>query len=292
MAVTFTKLTKAFGAEVHGVNIAARVSDGDVIEIVNLFNAYSVLVFHNQDINDEQQLRFSRRFSELGNFGGLEKTVLSNAGSDTAITDISNVDQKMNEIIPPTDERMIFNSGNEMWHSDSSFKRVPATASLLSGREVPPAGAETEFASQRAAYADLLEETKQRIENFVAIHDFAYSRGLIDPTLISEAQKRETPPIPQAVVRTNPANGCKNFFAGAHASYIRSMPVEEGRTLLRELTAFATQAQYVYTHKWRPKDLVIWDNRCCLHRGRTWDKAKYRRVMNRTTVAGIGPTAE
>jgi alpha-ketoglutarate-dependent 2,4-dichlorophenoxyacetate dioxygenase len=292
MAVTFTKLTQTFAAEVHGVDIAAGVSDEDMSEIVNLFNIYSVLVFHNQNLSDEQQIRFSARFSELGNFGGLEKTVLSNDGAGTAIADISNVDRKTNEIIAPTDKRMIFNSGNEMWHSDSSFKRVPATASLLSGREVPPAGAETEFASQRAAYADLPEETKQRIENLVAIHDFAYSRGLLDPTLISEAQKRETPPVPQAVVRTNPANGRKNFFAGAHASYVRGLPVEEGRALLRELTAWATQPQYVYTHHWRPKDLVIWDNRCCLHRGRTWDKARYRRVMHRTTVAGIGPTAE
>jgi alpha-ketoglutarate-dependent 2,4-dichlorophenoxyacetate dioxygenase len=187
---------------------------------------------------------------------------------------------------------MIFNSGNEMWHTDSSFKRVPATASLLSGREVPPEGGHTEFASMRAAYADLPEDRKQQIDGYVAIHDFAYSRGLIDPTLIGDDQKRETPPVPQAVVRTNPVNGRKNFFAGAHAAYIRGLSVEEGRALLQELTAIATQPKYVYSHKWQPKDLVMWDNRCCLHRGRSWDKARYRRVMHRTTVAGIGPTAD
>ena len=285
MAVTFTRLTETFGAEVHGINIAAGVSATDFADVVRLFNDYSVLVFRHQDITDEQQIAFSR------GFGPLEGTVLTNAGAGTAIALISNVDPETNEIIPPTDRRMIFNSGNEMWHTDSSFKRVAAMASLLSGREVPPAEGQTEFASMRAAYADLPEEKKRQIESLVAIHDFAYSRGLIDPTLIGEAQKRETPPVPQAVVRTNPVNGQKNFFAGAHASHIRGMPVEAGRTLLQELTAFATQPKYVYVHTWRAKDLIMWDNRCCLHRGRSWEKARYRRVMHRTTVAGDGPTA-
>jgi alpha-ketoglutarate-dependent 2,4-dichlorophenoxyacetate dioxygenase len=285
MAVTYTKLTETFGAEIHGVDIAAGVSAADFAEIVRLFNDFSVLVFHRQDITDEQQIAFSSRF------GPLEKTVLTNAGAGSAIALISNVDPVTNTIIPPIDKRMIFNSGNEMWHSDSSFKRVPAMASLLSGREVPPEGGNTEFASMRAAYADLPEEKKQRLEPLVAIHDFAYSRGLIAPDLIGEEQKRETPPVPQAVVRTNPLNGRKNFFAGAHASYIRGMPVAKGRALLQELTAFATQPKYVYVHKWQPKDLVMWDNRCCLHRGCVWDKARYRRVMHRTTLAGDGPTA-
>ena len=179
-----------------------------------------------------------------------------------------------------------------MWHTDSSFKRIPATASLLSGREVPPVDGDTEFCTQRAAYADLSEELRSRIEPLISIHDFAYSRSLIDPTLMTDAQKSQTPAVPHAVVRINPANGHKNFYAGAHASHIRGWPVEEGRALLRELTAFVAQPQYTYTHKWRDNDLVIWDNRCCLHRGRSWDKARYRRAMYRTTVAGIGPTAE
>lgn len=187
---------------------------------------------------------------------------------------------------------MVFNSGNEMWHTDSSFKRVPATASLLSGREVPPREGQTAFATQRVAYRDLPPEQRQRLEPLIAIHDFTCSRGLVAPNLSSGEQQCETPPVPQAVVRVNPANGQKNFYAGAHASYIRGMPVDEGRALLRELTATATQDPYIYQHTWRPKDLVMWDNRCCLHRGRPWDKAKYRRVMHRTTIAGVGPTAD
>ncbi len=290
MAVSFSKITDVFGAAVDGVDIAAGVSETAMRDIVDLFNEYSILVFHDQKINDEQQVRFSRLFSEIGNFGGLEKTVVQNAGGGTEIADISNVEPGTKSIIPPTDKRMIFNSGNEMWHTDSSFKRIPATASLLSGREVPPTEGETEFATERAAYADLSEEMRERIDPLVAIHDFAYNRSLIDPNLMTEEQKRETPPVPHAVVRTNPANGRKNFYAGAHASHIRGMPVEEGRALLRALTDLATQPKY--THTWRDNDLVIWDNRCCLHRGRPWDKVHYRRMMYRTTVAGIGPTAD
>ena len=291
MAVSFSKITDVFGAEIEGVDIAAGVSETAMCDIVDLFNEYSILIFHDQKINDAQQIRFSQLFSEIGNFGGLEKTVVQNAGGGTEIADLSNIEPGTKSIIPPTDKRMVFNSGNEMWHTDSSFKRVPATASLLSGREVPPTGGETEFATERAAYADLPAAMRERIDPLIAIHDFAYNRSLIDPKLMTENQKRETPPVPQAVVRANPANSRRNFYAGAHASHVRGMPLEEGRALLRELTAIATQPQYTHSHTWRDNDLVIWDNRCCLHRGRPWDKARYRRVMYRTTVAGIGPTA-
>lgn len=292
MPVSFSRLTEIFGAEIDGVDIAAGVNDTQMHDIVDLFDEYSVLVFHDQRIDDEQQVRFSRSFSEVGGFGGLERTVVQNAGGGTYIADVSNVEPRTRTIIPPTDERMRFNAGNEMWHTDSSFKRIPATASLLSGREVPPTDGNTEFANQRAAYADLPDDMHERIDPLVAVHDFAYSRSLVDPTLMTEAQKRETPPVPHAVVRGNPANGRKNYFAGAHASHIRGWPVEEGRALLRELTTIAARPRYTYSHAWRDQDFVIWDNRCCLHRGRPWDKARYRRVMYRTTVAGVGPTAE
>ncbi|WP_089935666.1 TauD/TfdA dioxygenase family protein [Candidatus Entotheonella palauensis] len=292
MAVTFKELTETFAAEVYGIDIVAGVDEADAAEVVRLFNTYSVLVFPEQDIDDEQQIRFSQSLSDMGGFGGLEQTVVTNEGAGSKIAVISNVDVATDTIIAPSDKRMVFNSGNEMWHTDSSFKRVPATASLLSGREVPLREGQTEFATQRVAYGDLPAEQQQRLEHLIAIHDFSYSRGLVAPDLINDAQRRETPPVPQAVVRINPANGRKNFYAGAHASHIRGMPVEEGRTLLKELTAIATQQKYVYCHTWRPKDLVMWDNRCCLHRGRPWEKAKYRRVMHRTTIAGVGPTAD
>lgn len=284
MTVTHKKLTEHFVAEVAGVDIAAGVSGEDFAEVERLFNEHSVLVFCGQDIDDDQQAAFSRRFGEL------EKTIVINDGGGTEIAIIANVHPETDEIIPPSDPRMVYNSGNEMWHSDSSFKAVPATASLLSGREVPPAGADTEFASMRAAYADLPEESRQRIEGLVAEHSILYSRSLIAPDLFSRDEAAEVPPVRQAVVRENPVNGLRNFYVGSHASHIEGMEIEEARALIRELVEFATRPEYVYVHEWRAKDLVMWDNRCCLHRGTSWDKARHRRVMHRTTVAGAGPT--
>ena len=285
MVVTFKQLTPAFGAEVSGVDITEGVDISDFAEIARLFNDYSVLVFRSQHIDDQQQIAFSKRF------GPLEGTVRSNVGAGSEIAMISNVDPETDTILPSDDWRNVYNSGNEMWHTDSSFKRVPATASLLSGREVPPEDGETEFATGRAAWEDLEDALKEELEDLVAIHDFAYSRGLIRKDLVDEAQRRETPPVPQAVVRRNPANGRRNIYAGAHASHIRGRDVEESRAFLRSLTDRIVRERYVYTHRWQQGDLVMWDNRCCLHRGRPWNKAKYRRVMHRTTVAGLGPTA-
>ena len=284
MTVSHQKLSKHFAAEVRGIDIAAGVSVEDFAEVERLFNEHSVLVFRDQDIDDDQQADFSRRF------GALEKTIVINDGGGTEVAIIANVHPETDEIVPPDDQRMVYNSGNEMWHSDSSFKEVPATASLLSGREVPPTGADTEFASMRAAYGGLPADMKQRIEGLVAEHSILYSRSLIAPDLFSEEEGAEVPPVRQAVVRENPVNGRRNFYVGAHASHIEGMAIEEGRALIRELVEFATRPDYVFVHKWRPLDLVMWDNRCCMHRGRSWEKARYRRVMHRTTVAGIGPT--
>ena len=285
MSITISKLTETFGAEIAGVDLTRPMDDAAFAPIFDAFNEFSVLVFHDQDFDDDSQIAFSRHF------GALEKTIKSNTGGGTAIADISNIDPETGQILPVDSWRIRYNSGNEMWHSDSSFKPVPAQASLLSGREVPPEGAGTEFASMRAAYETLTAAEKERIDGLVAIHDFSYSRGLVDPELLNENHRNETPPVRQAVVRTNPVNGRKAFYTGSHASHIEGWPVEEGRTLLKDLVAKAIQPQFTYAHKWRAKDFVIWDNRCVLHRGRPWDKARYRRVMHRTTVAGDGPTA-
>ena len=284
MTVSHQKLSKHFAAEVRGIDIAAGVSVEDFAEVERLFNEHSVLVFRDQDIDDDQQADFSRRF------GALKKTIVINDGGGTEVAIIANVHPETDEIVPPDDQRMVYNSGNEMWHSDSSFKEVPATASLLSGREVPPTGADTEFASMRAAYGGLPADMKQRIEGLVAEHSILYSGSLIARDLFSEEEGAEVPPVRQAVVRENPVNGRRNFYVGAHASHIEGMAIEEGRALIRELVEFATRPDYVFVHEWRPLDLVMWDNRCCMHRGRSWEKARYRRIMHRTTVAGIGPT--
>src|SRR5262245_6483417 len=178
-----------------------------------------------------------------------------------------------------------------MWHTDSSVERVAALASLLSRREWRHAGGETDFASMRAAYALLPEEDRRLIEGRVAIHSFAYSRGLVAPDLLTPQQRETLPPVPQAMVRTNSVNGRKSYYVASHASHVVDMPADEGRALIRRLIEFATRPERVYSHRWTAGDLVMWDNRSMLHRGRPWDHARYRRVMHRTTVAGEGPTA-
>jgi alpha-ketoglutarate-dependent 2,4-dichlorophenoxyacetate dioxygenase len=288
MMLSIKRLPAPFGAEILGVSLAEPLDATSFAQIEAAFNEHSVLVFHEQFLSDEQQIVFSRRF------GPLEKTIRGVATEEVfapEIAHLANVDGE-GRAIPPDDTRMIYHSGNQLWHTDSSFKRVPALASLLSGREVPPVGGETEFASMRVAY-DLLDPALQaKLEDLVAEHSFTYSRGLVAPGLVSDEDARQVPPVPQALVRTNPVNGRKGFYVASHASHIYGMPVEEGRALLRELTEIATQPHLVYRHVWRAGDLVMWDNRCTLHRGRPWDGAAYRRVMHRTTVAGDGPTAE
>jgi alpha-ketoglutarate-dependent 2,4-dichlorophenoxyacetate dioxygenase len=288
MALSITPLHPQFGAEIGGVDLRA-LGDADFARIAAAFDERSVLLFRGQALTDDEQIAFSERF------GPLEITIRTIATDPRdrhrpEISNLANVDTE-DRLIPRGDQRNLFNAGNQMWHSDSSFKRIPALASLLSAREVPPEGGETQFASMRVAYARLPEETKRRLEGKVAIHSFVYSRGLIGDGLTPAEHAAQTPPVPQALVRTNPVNGRKAFYVGSHACEIVGMPTDEARGLLRELLVAATRQELVYSHRWRVGDLVMWDNRCVLHRGRPWDESRYRRVMHRTTVAGDGPTA-
>jgi alpha-ketoglutarate-dependent 2,4-dichlorophenoxyacetate dioxygenase len=275
-----------FGVEIVGIDVR-QVDDATFAGIVAAFNDHSVLLFRGQTLSDEEQVAFSRRFGPLET---TIRTVVSHEGYLPEISNLANVDAE-DRLIPRGDTRLLFNAGNQMWHSDSSFKRVPAMASLLSGREVPPVGGETQFASMRVAYEGLPEAMKRRLEGKVAIHSFVYSRGLVGDGLLAPDHADQVPPVPQALVRTNPVNGRKAFFAGSHACEIVGMPTAQARALLRELLEAATRPELIYTHRWQPGDLVMWDNRCVLHRGRPWDDGRYRRVMHRTTVAGVGPTA-
>ena len=286
MTVSIRPLTPVLGAEVTGVDVAA-LSDSDFAVIERAFEEHSVLVIRDQtDIDDATQAAFSRRF------GALETTISSNPGGEgTEIAVFSNLDPA-GRLIAPEDKRMVFNTGNQMWHTDSSFKPVPAKASVLSGRVVPPEGGETEFASGRAGWAALSPEEQAEYEPLIAVHDFLYSRGLIDPTLLNEGDRRELPAVRQRLVRSNPVTGAKALFVGAHASHIEGRDIEESRALLRSLTDLVTRPDHCYRHHWRTGDLVMWDNRAVLHRGRPWDESRYPRVMHRTTVAGTGPSVE
>jgi alpha-ketoglutarate-dependent 2,4-dichlorophenoxyacetate dioxygenase len=292
MATTTSSLTirpvhPHVGAEVGGVDLTRPLDDATFARIAQAFDEHSVLVFHDQPLGDEQQAAFSRRF------GPLETTVRTLGNEDRLgayIVDLSNIDEK-GQTMAWSDRRMLYQSGNQLWHSDSSFKPVPAHSSALSARVVPPEGGETEFASMRAAYAALPDELQHQVEGKVVVHSFGFSRSLIDPGIGSEIA-RDYPPVRHALVRANPGNGRRSLYVGSHAWYIEGMGLDESRILIAKLLELVTRPDRVYRHRWRVGDLVMWDNRCVLHRGRLWDSARHERVMHRTTVAGDGPTAE
>jgi alpha-ketoglutarate-dependent 2,4-dichlorophenoxyacetate dioxygenase len=189
-------------------------------------------------------------------------------------------------VIPADDRRMIYQLANMLWHSDSSFKTVPALCSLLSARIVPPEGGDTEFARARCAYAALPEDVKRRVDTAVAVHDFSWSRDQIRPGFFTAEERAVYPPVRHPLVRTNPVTGEKNLFLGAHASHLEGLAVEAGRAFLKELPDHVTRPEFRYRHAWREGDLVVWDNRCVLHRATPFDTARYKRFMQRTTVSG------
>jgi alpha-ketoglutarate-dependent 2,4-dichlorophenoxyacetate dioxygenase len=285
MALTLRKLHPLYGVEIVGVDVAKPVDDATFAEIRTVLDEHSLLLFRGLDMTDERQVAFSERF------GPLLRATSNNPGGGTPFSRQSNLDMKTGDFIPADDKRMRYQKANEAFHSDGSYRVVPALCSLLSGRVVPPEGGATEFTTMRAAWTELPEAKRRPLEGLVAVHDLYHSRSLVDPTVMNDEQKRETPPVRQAVVRANPANGRKTLFIGAHASYIVGWPVEEGRALLTELMAFCSQPQFIYRHAWREGDLVVYDNRCLLHRATPYDISRYRRVLQRTTVSDSGPTA-
>ena len=283
MAITITPLHPQIGAEIRGVDLRRPVAPDVFATIDAAFNRHAVLVFPEQPLGDEQQIAFSRLFGPLETspeYAGSKKSRLPHR----EIADISNLDPE-GRVMSAEDKRLLFNRGNQLWHTDSSFKYVPARCSLLSAREIPPAGGETEFADLRAAYDALPEARKQALEGLVAEHSIFRSRALIGFTEFNEEIHRELPPVPQLVVRRHAGSGRKTLYLASHASHIIGWPLEDGRRLIEELIAFATQPPFVYQHRWRVGDLVIWDDRCTMHRGRPYDDTRYRRDMHRTTVS-------
>lgn len=285
MGFEVAKLTSHIGAEVSGIDLTLTHNDKTIEGLKAALDEHSVLVFRDQRLDDETQTAFSAQW------GPLETTVYKREGDGgVPVANITNVDFNTNKIFPPGHPRLKSNSGNEMWHTDSSFKPVPAYCSMLSGREVPPNGGDTQFASCRAAYDVLPDAERLQLDGLVAEHDYGYSRSLVAGYEAPKETLAEVPPVRHAVVRTNPANGRRNFYTGSHASYIIGWPVEKGRELLRGLVEKASQPEFVYSHQWRQFDFVIWDNRCVLHRATSYDATNHRRIMRRTTVAGLGPT--
>jgi len=291
MAIELTPLHPTLGAEVRGVDLTRPVMPEVFAEIDAAFNRFGILVFPQQPITDEQQLTFSRLFGPLEvnpNYAGAKMRLRAD------VADISNLDAE-GRVLARDDGRNLFNLGNQLWHTDSSFKRVPAKCSLLSARELPSPGpmgsGETEFADLRAAWDALPEGRKRQLEGLVVEHSIFRSRSQIGFADFNDAIFRQLPPVPQALVRHHRYSGRISLYLASHASHIIGWPVEEGRALIEELIAFATQPQFVYQHRWTVGDLVMWDNRCTMHRGRPYDDTQ-RRVLHRTTASDVANTLE
>lgn len=279
--VQIRPLHPLFAGEVMGVDLRRPLPEADLAAIREAFERLSVLVFPGQGLDDEAQIAFSRRL------GPLEATRAGAAGAGSPVIVLSNIGPD-GAIAPPTDKQALNNRANRHWHHDSSFKPVPARASLLHAREVPGAGGDTEFASTRAAWAELPPDLRRAARGRVALHDFGWSRSRVAPELVSEQERADWPPVRQAAVLDGPHGPA--LYLGAHARSIEGMDEAEGRALIERLMEHATQPRFVYAHRWRPHDLVLWDNRAVLHRATPFANTTERRHMVRTTVAGEGPT--
>jgi len=279
-----------FGAEVGDVDLAQPLSDADRAGLEEAFNRYCVLVFPDQHLTIDQHLDFAR------NFGPLETTIHA-ARSDVQlrvraeIADVSNLSPG-DRIWGKESRKRMFEMGNRMWHTDSSFRRVPAKASLLYARSIPPVGGQTEFADMRAAYDALPEELKLRLRGLVAEHAIMYSRRKLGFTDFSDEENQTLPPVPQVLLRHHAGSGRMGLYLASHAGRIFGMPDEAGKALLQQLIKHATQPQFVYAHRWRVHDLVMWDNRCTMHRGKPYDDLRWPRDMHRATVSDVAPTCE
>jgi alpha-ketoglutarate-dependent 2,4-dichlorophenoxyacetate dioxygenase len=280
MPITVSRLTPAFAARIDGADIRRPLDEPTWAAIRAAFEEHSVLLFRGAGLDDETQVAFSLRF------GALEVTRSMNPAAGTPFARQSNLDIKTGEVIPAEDRRMVYQLANMLWHSDSSFKPVPSLCSLLSGRIVPPEGGATEFASARAAYPSLPEALKRRVEHAVVVHDFAWSRDQVRPGFFTAEERAVYPPVRHPLVRANPVNGRRALFLGAHASHVEGLSIDEGRALLRTVLDHVTRPEFVYRHEWQEGDLVVWDNRCVLHRATPFDTTRHRRLMQRTTVGG------
>lgn len=281
-------VTDEFAAEIGDIDLSKPLSDADRTEITAAFDRYSVLVFPDQHLSTDQHLDFARQFGPL-------ETTIHAVRSDAKlrvraeIADVSNLDAG-ETIWGKESRKRMFELGNRMWHTDSSFRKVPAKASLLYSRSIPPVGGQTEFADMRAAYDALDAGVKQRLHGLVAEHAIMYSRRKLGFTDFSDEENQLLPPVPQALVRRHAGSGRSGLYLASHAGRVFGMPDDEGQALLRQLIDHATQRQFVYSHRWRLHDLVMWDNRCTMHRGKGYDDLRWPRDMQRATVSDVGPT--
>jgi alpha-ketoglutarate-dependent 2,4-dichlorophenoxyacetate dioxygenase len=289
MSLTFTPLHPVFAAECSGLDIGEPISRETATAIEDAMDRYAVLVFRcSNPLTTQQQLAFTR---SLGELEAPYRKINAEAGvrlDNPALSDISNL-APGDKILPRDDRKRLFNViGNQLWHSDSSYKTIPARYSALCAHVVPPEGGDTEFADMRAAWDTLDGRLKAKVKDLVAEHSRVFSKGSLGFTF-TEQELRDFAPVRQPLVRTHPRSGRHSLFLSSHAGRIVGWPVPEALMLLRDLTEHATQRELVYRHKWRVGDLVMWDNQVTMHRGRSYDDLQYPRDLRRTTLTTGAP---
>jgi alpha-ketoglutarate-dependent 2,4-dichlorophenoxyacetate dioxygenase len=294
MSIECRQLQPLFAAEVDGIDLSRPIDAATVRAIWDAIDRFAVLVFHDQRLTDAQLHDFAARFGELeigraAARGGRRRLSIPQIG------DISNLDED-NRVRALDDRRRLDSLGNRLWHTDASYMPVPVVLGMLHAVAVPPAsalgGGETEFADMRAAYDALPDATKAAIDGLIVQHDIFWSRGQIGFTDFSPGEREQYPPSPQRLVRLHPGSKRRTLYLSAHASHVEGWPIADGRLLLLDLNAHATQPAYVYRHQWRVGDLVIWDNRCTMHRGRPHDETQPRDLRRATTLDVASTLAE
>ena len=290
MTLAIRDLTPGFVGEVSGIDITVPLDPGQVAALEAGMDRYAVLVFHDQRLTDEQQMGFTRNFGAIEEARGGNITRPEQQRLPKGMNDVSNLG-KDNRPLARDDRRRLFNLGNQLWHSDSSFRAVPAKYSLLSCRLPATSGGNTEFADMRAAYDALDAATRAEIAPLICEHSLIYSRGSLGFTELSEEERAAFRPVRQSLVRTHPVSGRKSLYLSSHIGTIVGWPRPEAMAFIRDLAEHATQPRFVYAHRWRHWDLVMWDNRQTMHRVRRFDD-RQPRDMRRTTVAGDAATAE
>jgi len=288
MPVITHQIGLRFAAEVKGIDMTKPLSADEVATIHAGMNKYAVLVFHDQRISDEQQLAFTQSLGELEHTAGASLRAPDEYRLPTTFADVSNLDQN-NKVFAREDRRRLFAIGNRLWHSDSSFKVVPAKYSLLHAHSVPSKGGNTEFAYMPAAYDALDADTRAQVEDLVCEHSQIFSRAQLGFTDFTDEERARFKPVRQRLVRVHPGTGRKSLYLSSHAGTILGWPLPEAHLFLRDLVEHATQREFVYAHKWRISDLVMWDNRQTMHRARPFP-VNEPRDMRRTTLKGDGPT--
>ncbi|MBU8539012.1 TauD/TfdA dioxygenase family protein [Falsiroseomonas tokyonensis] len=279
-----------FVAEISGLDLRRPLMPADLAAVEAAADRYAVLVFRGQALDDDQQMAFGAALGPLEQETAtvdVHKRRLQHA----QMNDISNLDEQ-GRLLAADDRRRMFNLGNRLWHSDSSFKRVPAKYSMLHARSVPPAGGNTEFADMRAAWDALPPAEQDRLRGLVADHSLIFSRAMLGFGDFTAEERKKFAPVPQRLVRRHPGSGRLSLYLSSHIGRIQGMPVPEAMALLRDLTEHATQRHFVYAHEWRNHDLVLWDNRCTMHRARPFEDTRYKRDMRRVTLMDSAPTLD